>query len=120
GNTTVMMRFGIFPTGIFVISFIDAASIAETEFDPAFEMKHFLLSGVKVSQSGPRPTGMVAMRFNSGTENTETELSSKLFTQRVLPSGVMPIPCENVSGISGFAPAGASGSNTLLTTSRLA
>lgn len=119
GKTTVMMRLGIFPTAIFVISLRAGTSRTDTEFDPAFETKQRLLSGVNVSQSGPRPTGMVARRFRSGMENTGTELSSRLVTYSVLPSGATPRPWENVSGMSGFAPGGASGSRMLPVTLRV-
>src|ERR1700733_10511709 len=115
-----MIRLGTLPTGTRVISLRSATSSTDTEFEPALETKQRLLSGVNVSQSGPRPTGIVARRWRSGIENTETELSSRLFTHSVLESGAIPMPWENVSGISGFAPAGASGSITFRVTLRVA
>ncbi len=55
GSTRVALRFGVSPTGIRAISLNVFVSIADTEFDPAFEMYTTLLSGVKVSQSGTSP-----------------------------------------------------------------
>ena len=52
GNTDVMFRFGTCPTGMRVISFLDAISTADTELEPALAIYTVLLSGVKVSQSG--------------------------------------------------------------------
>ena len=36
GNTTVLFRFGVCPTGMRAISFISFVSTTDTSFDPAF------------------------------------------------------------------------------------
>ncbi len=102
-----MSRFGITPTGMRVTSFLDLTSNTETAFEPALETKHRLPSAVNVSQSGASPTLVVPSRLRSGRENTETELPSRLVTHNVFWSGAIPIPCENVLGISGLARASA-------------
>ena len=113
-----MSRFGIAPTGIRVTSFLDPTSNTETAFEPALETKHRLPSAENVSQSGASPTLVVPSRLRSGSENTDTELPSRLVTHNVFWFGAIPIPCENVLGISGLAPGGPSGSKTVSMTLR--
>src|SRR5262245_57193620 len=93
------------------------------------DMEHRHGIGARVGDVAPgagggegHPVGclghVVLSRFKSGSETTETVSSRRLVTQSDLPSGAIPLPRENVLGMSGWAPGGPSGSKTLLTTAR--
>ena len=63
-----MFRLGICPTLIRVISVRAATSITETVLSCAFATYSFLLSGVKVIQSGTSPTFTPPRNLRSGIE----------------------------------------------------
>ncbi len=68
GMKSVPLRFGTSPTGMRAISLNVFVSIADMEFDPAFETYTTLPSGVKVSQSGTSPTTVWPSNLRSGSE----------------------------------------------------